>query len=258
VLERLAPNGEVAHEEDIGEFAVLRNAREGAAAIATPIYDYGMVDDDFLLAPLAARWLLDSMRAAARGAQFLAGKLPGGEARGQRWRATSPGPSSARRRFAPNPRAATSSASSRAHDRQLARQRAGLGRGDSRTTSTPRWCRRRSRPPRGSPTRAAGSIPRSARKRHAGAARERARTWTRARRACSPSTCPRPRRAPKSRPTRRDVGVDAAPALRALGDGAAIPRAVARRRVGPVRILNSDEGFRLLLTAPTSASSSAA
>jgi hypothetical protein len=29
VLQRLAPNGEVAHEEDIGEFAVLRNAREG-------------------------------------------------------------------------------------------------------------------------------------------------------------------------------------------------------------------------------------
>ena len=57
VLDRLAPNGEVAHEEDIGEFAVLRNAREGRGRVATPVYDYGMVDDDFLLAPLAARWL---------------------------------------------------------------------------------------------------------------------------------------------------------------------------------------------------------
>jgi len=82
VLERLAPDGEVAHEEDIGEFAVLRNAREGRGRIATPIYDYGMVDDDFLLAPLAARWLLDSERGRARAREFLAGKLAGGESRG--------------------------------------------------------------------------------------------------------------------------------------------------------------------------------
>jgi hypothetical protein len=32
VLERLGPNGEVAHEEDIAELAVLRNAKEGRAA----------------------------------------------------------------------------------------------------------------------------------------------------------------------------------------------------------------------------------
>ena len=57
VLDRLAPNGEVAHEEDIGEFAVLRNMREGRGRVATPVYDYGMVDDDFLLASLAASWM---------------------------------------------------------------------------------------------------------------------------------------------------------------------------------------------------------
>jgi hypothetical protein len=57
VLERLAANGEVAHEEDIGEFAVLRHQREGRGRVATPIYDYGMVDDDFLLAPLVAHWV---------------------------------------------------------------------------------------------------------------------------------------------------------------------------------------------------------
>ena len=34
MLDRLAPNGEVAHEEDIGEFAVLRNAREGRGRVA--------------------------------------------------------------------------------------------------------------------------------------------------------------------------------------------------------------------------------
>ena len=72
VLDRLAQNGEVAHEEDIGEFAVLRNVREGRGRVATPVYDYGMVDDDFLLAPLAAAWMLDDERGRARAAEFLA------------------------------------------------------------------------------------------------------------------------------------------------------------------------------------------
>ena len=60
VLERLAPNGEVAHEEDIGEFAILRNVKDGRGRSDQPIYDYGMVDDDFMLAPLAVSWLLSS------------------------------------------------------------------------------------------------------------------------------------------------------------------------------------------------------
>ncbi len=83
VLDRLAPNGEVAHEEDIGEFAVLRNAREGRGRVATPIYDYGMVDDDFLLAPLAARYLLDDARGRARAEAFLASTGAGGVPRGK-------------------------------------------------------------------------------------------------------------------------------------------------------------------------------
>jgi hypothetical protein len=73
-LDRLAPNGEVAHEEDIGEFAVLRNSREGRGRVATPVYDYGMVDDDFMLAPLAARWLLDDPRGRARAQSFLSAR----------------------------------------------------------------------------------------------------------------------------------------------------------------------------------------
>jgi hypothetical protein len=74
VLDRLAPDGEVAHEEDIGEFAVLRNMREGRGRIDTPIYDYGMVDDDFMLAPLAARWLLDGGLSRRRAEALLAAK----------------------------------------------------------------------------------------------------------------------------------------------------------------------------------------
>ncbi len=72
VLERLGPNGEVAHEEDIGEFAVLRNLREHGRASDAPIYDYGMIDDDFMLAPVAAEWLLDTEEGRARAQAFLA------------------------------------------------------------------------------------------------------------------------------------------------------------------------------------------
>lgn len=74
VLERLSSEGEVAHEEDIGEFAILRNAKEGRGRKATPIYDYGMVDDDFLLAPLAATALLETQGGRARAPAFLAAR----------------------------------------------------------------------------------------------------------------------------------------------------------------------------------------
>lgn len=81
VLSRLAPNGEVAHEEDIGEFAVLRNAKEGRGPIDTPIYDYGMIDDDFMLAPVTANWLLDN-DGRVRAPNFLEARTPGGERHG--------------------------------------------------------------------------------------------------------------------------------------------------------------------------------
>ena len=83
VLDRLAPNGEVAHEEDIGEFAVLRNLREGHGRVDTPIYDYGMVDDDFLLAPLAASWMLSDERIRARASRFLSRRAVGLERNGE-------------------------------------------------------------------------------------------------------------------------------------------------------------------------------
>lgn len=81
VLTRLAPNGEVAHEEDIGEFAVLRNSKEGRGKVDTPIYDYGMVDDDFMLAPLAANWLLEN-EGRTRAPKFLSEKNAAGQRQG--------------------------------------------------------------------------------------------------------------------------------------------------------------------------------
>jgi len=77
VLTRVSPQGEVAHEEDIGEFAILdhRRAAQSKADSAqpdAPIFDYKMIDGSFMLAPVAAAWLLDDPRGRSRAAQFLA------------------------------------------------------------------------------------------------------------------------------------------------------------------------------------------
>src|SRR5262245_15688866 len=65
VLERLNAAGEVAHEESIGEFGLLGRG---------PPLDYKMIDDDFMLAAVAARLLLGSGAERARAAGFLARK----------------------------------------------------------------------------------------------------------------------------------------------------------------------------------------
>jgi SSS family transporter len=64
VLERLSPDGAVAHEEDIGEFPGLRGEQ-------APAYDYKMIDDDFMLAPIVAYYLLETEAGTARRAGFL-------------------------------------------------------------------------------------------------------------------------------------------------------------------------------------------
>jgi hypothetical protein len=71
VLSRLSPLGEVAHEEDIGERAVLDHMQSDGSRSATPVYDYKMIDGNYLLAPIAAAWLLDDARAQPRAAEFL-------------------------------------------------------------------------------------------------------------------------------------------------------------------------------------------
>lgn len=74
VLERLAPDGNVAHEEDLGEFAALEHLRRGPPYprdLSQPIYDYKMIDDDLLLAPAAAAYLLDTSEGRSRAEAFL-------------------------------------------------------------------------------------------------------------------------------------------------------------------------------------------
>jgi hypothetical protein len=72
VLTRLSPRGEVAHEEDIGEFAILDHLRAASSKSDAPIFDYKMIDGSFMLAPVVAEWLLADERGRSQAAGFLA------------------------------------------------------------------------------------------------------------------------------------------------------------------------------------------
>lgn len=76
VLDRLSDEGEVAHEEDIGEYALLRRKQNGSTPTSEPILDYKMIDDDFMLAPALAGYLLVAPPSDARA--FLLRSSPGG------------------------------------------------------------------------------------------------------------------------------------------------------------------------------------
>jgi len=71
VLGRLDRDGHVAHEEDIGEWAHLEHSAQAS-------YDYKMVDDDFMLAPVIAHYLLETAAGRARAETFLAQKTAEG------------------------------------------------------------------------------------------------------------------------------------------------------------------------------------
>jgi hypothetical protein len=71
VLARLSSKGEVAHEEDIGEYAILDHLRTDGSRSDEPTYNYNMVDGDFMLAAVARSWLLDDERGRSRATAFL-------------------------------------------------------------------------------------------------------------------------------------------------------------------------------------------
>ncbi|MDP5279509.1 hypothetical protein Q9Q95_11300 [Sphingomonas sp. DG1-23] len=74
VLARLNPGGEVAHEEGLAEFALIDHARHSQPGGAAATLDYGMIDDDYMLGPVAAEYLLGHATPAAARA-FLASRI---------------------------------------------------------------------------------------------------------------------------------------------------------------------------------------
>ena len=256
VLQRLAPNGEVAHEEDIGEFAVLRNAREGRGRIATPIFDYGMVDDDFLLAPLVARWLLDDPRGRARAREFLASKGVDGRRRGDAlarnllWVVERTGA------FAAQPRA-TNLVGLQA-GRMTGNWRdseQGLGRGryayDVNAALVPAALTAAAR--LAADGLLDGYLDEAAR-RGLARARAQAQAWSSRAPALFAVNIPASRAQAEIKGYAAAIGVSAEPGLQALGNRSLGFHALSLDEQGrPIPIVNSDEGFRLLLTEPTPA-----
>jgi len=60
VLARLDRDGEVAHEEGLSEFALIDHAQHKQPGGAAATLDYGMIDDDYMLGPVSADYLLGS------------------------------------------------------------------------------------------------------------------------------------------------------------------------------------------------------
>jgi hypothetical protein len=71
VLARLSADGQVAHEEGIGEFAVLSHKRQDGVLSDAPIFDYAMIDGNYLLAPVMAAYLLETPDGKKRAAGYL-------------------------------------------------------------------------------------------------------------------------------------------------------------------------------------------
>lgn len=72
VLTRVAVTGEVAHEEDIGEFAILDHVHAGQGNSDAPVFNYNMIDGNYMLAPVLGTWLLDDPRGRRDARAFLA------------------------------------------------------------------------------------------------------------------------------------------------------------------------------------------
>jgi hypothetical protein len=249
VLARLAPDGEVAHEEGIGEFAVLQNEHDGKGRVDTPSYDYGMVDDDFMLAPVAAAWLLERSQGRERAAAFLARTGADGISDGNRLV----------RNFAwVVERSAAFAAAPKVDNLvglkpgrmtgQWRDSQEGLGRGhyayDVNAVWVPAALKAIERFAHTGLLDHYGSAAQRAELQHAG---PQAAVWQRQAPSLFVVTLPNPRAREDITDYAKAVGVPAQPALNALGTAPLAFNALSLDTDGtPVPVLNSEDGFALL------------
>ncbi|MGE0581980.1 MAG: hypothetical protein AB7P31_07630 [Steroidobacteraceae bacterium] len=253
VLGRLNEAGEVAHEEDIGEFAVLRRRLEHLPPGDEPILDYKMIDDDYMLAPVAAHYLLDMPAGRARARAFLARRTASGAAYGSLLARNFDFVMAATAPFAREPawrhlialKAGFDVGNWRDSERGLG---GGLFPYDVNGVWAPAALLAIARFAESGllqPYLAAGSG-----NRFAGAA-TMAHVWLREAPRCFDVTVPAAGARSQAAAYARETGVDAAPALAAIGSTGITFRAVSLDAGGrPVPILNSDEAFALLLLDP--------
>lgn len=260
VLARLDARGDVAHEEGIGEFAVVDRRQHGGSGDAA-VLDYAMVDDDYMLAPVAATYLLDhGMPTRARA--FLEKKLasegvpgttePAGKALVRNLRFVI----DTARPFADDPGYARLVAIGKGRlTGQWRDSEEGLGRGryayDVNAVFVPAALEATARLMR------AGLLDRylTAGDRAALARAEAMATVWRTRapalfRVSTPAAQARPRIEAYA----RSLGIPAAPALTSLGSSPLTFHAIALDDGGrPIPIVNSDEGFALMFADPSPA-----
>lgn len=252
ILARLAPDGEVAHEEDIGEFAVLRHRKEQGKPSAAPIYDYTMIDDDYMLPPVAAAWLLEDARGRARARDFLARRGEQGR-NGETLVRNLLFVAEQSRAFAEEP--AYRNLIALKPDKPVGQWRdsnEGLGRGRYPYDVNAVWMP--------AALRAMGGFLDSGlldgytsveQRTQLRAAAGRADTWERRAAELFTVRLPNARAAEQIRAYATDAGVPDRAALDALGDGELAFAALALDAQGrPVPVLHSDEGFRLLFGRP--------
>jgi hypothetical protein len=260
VLARLDADGDVAHEEGIGEFAVVDRRQHGGSGDA-PELDYAMIDDDYMLAPVAARYLLDTADRAG-AARFLARPIAGESVPGK----VEPAGAALVRNLRFVIAHAAPFAQGPAVDRLIALKpgrltgqwrdsEEGLGRGryayDVNAVFVPAALEAGARLLR------AGLLDRylSAADRAAMAdAAAMARTWRERAPALFRVTIPAAQAIPRIEAYARALGVPAAPATASLGQSPLVFHAISLDAQGhPVPIVNSDEGFALLFADPSPA-----
>jgi hypothetical protein len=260
VLARLAPDGEVAHEEAIGEFAVLSHQKEDGTLSDAPIFDYGMIDGNYLLAPVVVAYVLDSPEGKARAVHFLHENV-----------VSSGRTSSAGQELLRNLRLVTSSAASFAADPRYGNLIAlkpghttgewrdsndGLGGGrypyDVNAALMPAALHATAR------LLASGLLEpflTGADRKLLGRAADEAAIWRRDAPGLFNVTFENTSARADVESYAREVGVPADQALRSLGTAAAAFHAISLDGSGkPVPIVNSDEGFALLFDTPPPAS----
>jgi hypothetical protein len=210
-----------------------------------------MVDDDFLLAPLAAHWLLDDERGRARARRFLAGRGEG-ETRGRQLARNLVWLVQRAAAFADDPRAANLvgiQAGRMTGNWRDSEQ--GLGRGryayDINAALVPAALEAAAR------LHESGVLPGldAAQRRTLDRARDRAATWSRRAPPLFEVEVPAPQARAAVTRYARDIAVDAERAVDALPDRPLQFHALSLDEQGrPIPILHSDEGFRLLLGDP--------
>ncbi len=249
VIARLSPAGEVAHEESIGEFAVMENLKAGRGRSDTPVYDYKMIDGDYMLAPVLSAYA--ERFGPARLRALLDRRTPDGRRYADLLARNLRRVVETTRPFAERPSADT-----------LLRLKPGVPVGEWRDSDTGLGGGRIPYDVNAVLAPAAldaaasllrsGALAGAANAPSAEAAARQAEVWrTRAPDFFAVSLAPEAARAAVSR-FAGEQGVDAAPALASLPKGPLRFDALSLDGAGrPVPVLNSDVGFDLLLGAPS-------